>query len=66
MNAKFFKTNKNIFLKYFEDSATLSASISYDQMINDGQFETMAQIIRSKAATAQEYINKTMEALGDR
>ena len=63
MNTNFFKSNKDVFLKYFDDSESLTASQRYDQMINNGQFETMKQIIRSKSEFSLESARKALKAL---
>lgn len=67
MNAQFFKTNKDVFLKYFDDSFTLPSSLYYDTRIKKKEFNEMRRIITSKNKhSAEDYINKTMEILDEK
>lgn len=50
MNAKFWKGNKDLFLRYFEDCGQWSASQVYDAMIKAGNFEVMNQIVQEKTS----------------
>lgn len=62
MNAKFWKGNKDIFLKYFENSGQWSASEIYDAMIAAGNFKEMDGIVQSKTNfNCEEFINKLKE-----
>lgn len=60
---RFYFNNRDVFLKYFDDSTQFTALEIYNALVESGNYARIDQIIKEKSKTLQEKINDTQRNL---